>query len=142
MRDRAEFVSGLARVHAGSKPAEHSEIVRRRPLRCLYAHQGPYIYRFISWEPDAGSHDAGDNVRATIELDRASDNRRVAVQLSLPELVTDNDNGWRFGAVALRLERLAEFGSKTESLEEVRCYRYAVYPPGLAAVAEVEFAPR
>ena len=140
MRDCAEFVCGLARAHARSQPAEHGKIVRRTSLRCLYAHERPDIYRFILREPDAGSHDAGDNVRATIELDRASNNLWVAVQLSLPELVTDYDDVRRFGAVVLRLEGTAAFGSKAESLKEVRCYRYAAYAPGLAAVAEVKFA--
>src|SRR5690242_8536980 len=99
MRDRAELISSLTRVHAGSQPAEHGEVVWRSPLRGLYAHQRPYIYRFVLWEPNASSHDPSDNVRATIELDRVSDNLRIAVQLSLPEFVTDHDDGRRFGAV-------------------------------------------
>ena len=135
MRDCAEFVSGLARVHAGFQPTENDEIVRRTPLRCLYAHERPDIYRFVLWKSDAGSHDAGDNVRATIELDRASNNLWVAVQLSLPELVADYDDVRRFGAVVLRLEGTAAFGSKAESLKEVCCYRYAAYAPGLSAVS-------
>src|SRR6476619_3029857 len=108
MCDCAEFVSGLARVHTGFQPAEHGKIVRRTPLWGPYAHQRPDVYRFILREPDAGSHDAGDNVRATIELDRASNDLRVTVQLSLPELVTDYYDGWRFGAVVLRLKGTVE----------------------------------
>src|SRR3982751_221083 len=132
MRDAAEFVSCLERGHAGAQPAEHGKIVWWTSLRCSYVHQRPDIYRFIPREPDAGSHDAGDNVGATIEVDRASDNLRVAVQLSLPELVTDYDDGLRFVAVVLWLKGTAAFGSKAESLKEVRCYQYTPYAPGLA----------
>jgi hypothetical protein len=53
--------------------------------------------------------------------------------------MADYDDVRRFGAVVLRLEGTAAFGSKAESLKEVCCYRYAAYAPGLAAVAEVEF---
>src|SRR5678815_3434113 len=139
MRDCAEFVCRLARVHAGFQPTEHDEIVRRTPLRFLYAHERPDIYRFILWKSDARSHDAGDNIRATIELDCASNNLWVTIQLSLPELVADYDDVRRFGAVVLRLEGTAAFGSKAESLKEVCCHRHAAYAPGLAAIAEVEF---
>ena len=67
-----------------------------------------------------GGADADDREGAAVERDRAPDDRRIAGESPLPEVVAEDDDRVRVRrAVFLRQERAAEDRADAERVEEV-----------------------
>ncbi len=86
---------------------------------------------------EAGGQDADDAVRFSVEADEAIEDAGVGTEAALPELVGDDDDGGRAGAVLRGEEIAAEGGGDAKHGEEGRGDGFAVEPDGVAQVRQV-----
>ncbi len=118
IRNRLQLAPRLLQRDAGPQAAQRQQIVRE-PVgrrRLVEPERRPQLDRRVR-KPEALGHDPDDRGGFTVDPDGAADDRRVATESSLPQVVTQHRDRRDPGSLLLKGKRAAHRRIHAEQLE-------------------------